>query len=674
MLAPPRVPESSTVFKRVLVANRGEIARRIIRTARLMGIRTVAVFSDADADSPHVFDADVAVALGGLRSSDSYLSMDKVLDAACRTGADAVHPGYGFLSENAAFAQACVAAGLVFVGPRPDTIRDMGLKDRAKQIAVAAGVPVLPDAAVVGDEPATWRAAASGVGYPLLVKATAGGGGKGMHIVHAETDLEGAIATARRESAAAFGDATVFLERYLTAPRHIEIQVFGDQHGGAVHLIERECSIQRRHQKVIEEAPSPVVTPELRARMGETAVGLVRDLRYVGAGTVEFLVDDSPEPGFWFLEMNTRLQVEHPTTEAVTGLDLVRLQLEVAMGKPLPFRQQDVTIRGHAIEARLYAEDPARDFAPTPGRLHAFDLDERPGIRLEVGVGSPAEVSPFYDPMLAKVIAHAEHRDEAARCLANELAAARIHGVTTNRDFLVRVVRSPDFLAGQTRTDFVDRHPELLSGPRTPDVQVMHLGAAVAVGVARRRAGALLPWAPAGWRGLPGQESKADWQALAADEQPLHVTYRLRGSAGTGMLSLGLAEARYDIAIRDLDGDGCRVSLDGCERACAVATYEDGTTWVSDIDHQTGWRQLPRLPQEALAGPRGQTASMPGTVVAVRVADGDVVETGQVLVVLEAMKMEHQLRAEAGGTVEAVLVVVGQFVDAEAPLVRLVSS
>ncbi|MCW2674918.1 MAG: acetyl/propionyl-CoA carboxylase subunit alpha [Frankiales bacterium] len=658
----------------LLVANRGEIARRVMRTARLMGIRTVAVFSDADADSPHVLEADVAVALGGLRSSDSYLSVDKVLDAARRTGADAVHPGYGFLSENAAFAEACAAAGLIFVGPRPETIRDMGLKDRAKQIAVAAGVPVLPDAAVLGDDPAAWRAAAASVGYPLLVKATAGGGGKGMHVVHEEADLEETVARARRESSAAFGDATVFLERYLVAPRHIEIQVFGDQHGGAIHLIERECSIQRRHQKVIEEAPSPAVTPELRSRMGATAVGLVRDLAYVGAGTVEFLVGDGPEQGFWFLEMNTRLQVEHPTTEEVTGLDLVRLQLDVAMGKPLPIGQQDVVVRGHAIEARLYAEDAQRDFAPTPGQLHSFDLDERPGIRLEVGIASPGEVSPFYDPMLAKVIAHAADRDEAARRLATELAAARIHGITTNRDFLVQVLRSPDFLAGQTRTDFVERHPELLSPAPAQDVEVLHLAAAVAVGVAGRRAVALMPWAPPGWRGLSGQESAAEWQLLTSAAEPVRTTYRLRQSDGSWTLSLGLPHGKYEVAVRSLDPNGCRVSLDGCERACSVASYADGTTWVSDGEHQSGWRQLLRLPEADRPGDRGQTASMPGTVVAVHVAPGDTVEAGQVLVVLEAMKMEHQLRAEVAGTVEDVLVTVGQFVAAEAPLVRLVSS
>jgi propionyl-CoA carboxylase alpha chain len=655
----------------LLVANRGEIARRVFRTARLMGIRTVAVYSDADADSPHVREADVAIALGGSRSSDTYLAVDKVLEAARQSGADAVHPGYGFLSENADFAEACAAAGLLFVGPRPETIRDMGLKDRAKGIATAAGVPVLPDAAVIGDDPDAWRRAAAGVGYPLLVKATAGGGGKGMHVVTSDRELEAAVVTARRESGAAFGDSTVFLERFLAAPRHIEIQVFGDHHGGALHLLERECSIQRRHQKVLEEAPSPVLTPQMRARMGGTAVDLVRSLGYVGAGTVEFLLEDGPDPDFYFLEMNTRLQVEHPTTEAITGFDLVRWQLDVAMGRPLETDQNHVVARGHAIEARLYAEDPARDFAPTPGRLNAFDLVGGPGVRLEVGVAREGDVSPFYDPMLAKVISYAPTRDEAARLLAVELAGARIHGVTTNRDFLVRVLRDPDFLAGETRTDFIDNHPHLLAGDRPTSVELRHLAAAVAVGVARRQTDAVLPWAPPGWRPLHGQESTATWELHEAPGKPIEVSYRMRPTGRGWTLSFGVRGERHDVALRDLTPAGCRILLEGIERSCTVTSYDDGSTWVADAEHQTGLRQLPRLPETMGATARGPVASIPGTVIAVNVAAGDDVEAGHVMVVLEAMKMEHQLRAEAGGHVEEVLVTVGQFVDAEAPLVRM---
>jgi len=388
------VPASSRQIRTLLVANRGEIARRVIRTARAMGIGTVAIYSEPDAGSPHVTDADRAVPLRGATAAETYLDVTKVLDAAQRARADAVHPGYGFLSENAEFAEACAVAGLLFVGPDPRTMREMGLKDRAKAIARAAGVPVLPDAAVPGDDPAAWLAAAQGVGYPLLVKATAGGGGKGMRRVSGAADLVDAVEGARREAASSFGNATVFLERYLTTPRHIEIQVFGDQHGSALHLLERECSVQRRHQKVLEEAPSPAVDEAVRASMGQTAVALVRELGYVGAGTVEYLLDDSgPDPEFFFLEMNTRLQVEHPVTEQVLGLDLVRLQLEVAMGLPLQLRQDDVVPRGHAIEVRLYAEDTARDFLPTPGALLGYDHVDLPGLRYEDGVWQPPPVS-----------------------------------------------------------------------------------------------------------------------------------------------------------------------------------------------------------------------------------------------------------------------------------------
>ena len=389
-----------TSISTLLVANRGEIARRVIRTARVMGIRTVAVYSEPDARSPHVTDADFAVPIGGASSAESYLLGGKILDAARRAGADAIHPGYGFLSENAEFAEACRAAGLAFVGPTAESIREMGLKDRAKQWARKADVPVLPDAVLTGDDPDAWQQAAEQVGFPLLVKAVAGGGGKGMRRVEHPDGLVDAVAASRREGASLFGNATVFLERYLTQSRHIEIQVFGDSHGGAVHLGERECSVQRRHQKVLEEAPSPVITPDVRKRMGATAVSLVRALGYLGAGTVEYLYDDETG-GFYFLEMNTRLQVEHPVTEEVTGLDLVALQLRIARGEPLGFSQDDVRIAGHAIEVRLYAEDPAKDYLPTPGPLHHYTHPVRPGIRYEDGVRAPATISSNYDPMIA---------------------------------------------------------------------------------------------------------------------------------------------------------------------------------------------------------------------------------------------------------------------------------
>ncbi|MGH3344491.1 MAG: acetyl-CoA carboxylase biotin carboxylase subunit, partial [Carbonactinosporaceae bacterium] len=495
---PGRPRERPREIRTLLVANRGEIARRVMRTAHVMGIRTVAVHSDPDTSAPHVADADLAVPLGGASAAESYLDRAKILDAARRSGADAVHPGYGFLAENAEFAEECAAAGLNFVGPSPEAIRAMGLKHRAKQLAREAGVPVLPDGQITTEDRNDWRAAADLVGYPLMVKAVAGGGGTGMRLVgnggHDGRALVDAVESARREAQGAFGDDRVFLERYLRGPRHVEVQVFGDLAGNVLHLLERECSIQRRHQKVVEEAPSPAVSPQLRARMGEAALALARALGYAGAGTVEFLLDQHGT--FYFLEMNTRLQVEHPVTEEVTGLDLVRMQLEVAQGHPLPVSQADIAARGHAIEVRLYAENPARGFAPSFGPLwtyrHAATAREVPGIRYEDGVAAGGEISPFYDPMLGKVIAHAATRTEAALRLRRALAGMRLHGPATNRDFLVALLDDPDFLAGETSTAYIETHPGLRSpgvpGQAAGSPTVAHLVAAVAVTAHRRRA------------------------------------------------------------------------------------------------------------------------------------------------------------------------------------------
>jgi propionyl-CoA carboxylase alpha chain len=660
------------LIQTLLVANRGEIARRVIRTASTMGIRTVAVFSDPDRDSPHVAEADTAVALGGLTAAESYLDTAKILRAAAGTGADAIHPGYGFLSENAAFAAACAEAGLVFAGPPPQAIATMGLKDRAKEVARSAGVPVLPDTSVSGDDPRQWQAAAGSVGYPLLVKATAGGGGKGMRLVGRPEDLADAVAGARREAAASFGNPGLFAERYLLAPRHVEIQVFADAHGHVVHLNERECSVQRRHQKVIEEAPSPAVDEALRERMGKTAVALVRELGYTGAGTVEYLLDDSgPDPQFYFLEMNTRLQVEHPVTEEITGLDLVRLQLSVASGEPLGFGQEDVRITGHAIEARLYAEDPARDFAPAPGFLHRYRHRAGEGVRWEDGIGETAEISPFYDPMLAKVIAHAPARHEAALRLARALAATELHGTATNRDFLVAALRSGPFLSGETHTDFTERNSVLLTaGPTAPGH--VHLAAAVAVTVARRRrADMLAGHAPPGFRVLPGSpDTTAVWQDGHGDDHA--IAYRLDAAEGSAHLRLTVDGVTHDLTLRDLAADSVRVRDGAREWPCRVTAHDDGSVWVNDPDGQRGWRPRPRLPEGA-AGPGGSgpVADIAGVVVAVKVKPGDRVSAGQQLVVVEAMKMERPAVAAADGVVEAVHVSVGQYVDAQAALVTL---
>jgi 3-methylcrotonyl-CoA carboxylase alpha subunit len=658
----------SPVIRTLLVANRGEIACRIIRSAREMGMRTVAVHSDPDATAPHVAMADRAVALGGSTATESYLHGGKILDAARRSGADAVHPGYGFLSENADFALACAGAGIVFVGPTPEAIREMGLKHRAKEIARKAGVPVLADAVLDGDDPSRWAALGDEVGYPLLVKASAGGGGRGMRLVADPSALGEAVKGARREARSSFGDERVFLERWLPAPRHIEVQVLGDTHEHVVHLLERECSVQRRHQKVIEEAPSPVVTPALRERMGKTAVALAEALGYVGAGTVEFLVEGEGDGAeFFFLEMNTRLQVEHPVTEAVTGLDLVRLQLLVAMGEALPFSQADITPAGHAVEARLYAEDPAAGFAPTYGPLWRYAHADVPGVRYDDGVVSGGEVSTFYDSMLAKVIAHAPTRAEAAQRLARALAGMHLHGPGTNRDFLVRVLGEPDFLAGETRTDFIDLHPHLLVESISPQTALAHLAAAVATTVRRHRSNApVAGFAPAGWRLFPGPGQRVNWQRAGAD--PVAVEYSVSGSS----LSLVLDQAPAQVAFRHLGPELVQVELDGVEWPCSVHHAPDGTVWVNDADQQTCWRELPRLPEtESAETGLGPVSEVPGTVLAVLAEPGQQVAAGDTLVVLEAMKMEHRVTAPRDGVVEEVRVSVGDYVDAHQLLVVL---
>ncbi|UYB39055.1 biotin/lipoyl-binding protein [Streptomyces sp. Je 1-4] len=659
----------STV-RSLLVANRGEIARRVFRTARAMGIRTVAVFSEADADAPHVHDADVAVPLGGFTSAESYLDIGKVLDAVRRSGADAVHPGYGFLSENADFARACAKAGVLFVGPAPESITAMGLKDRAKDIARRAGVPVLPDAVIDGDDKDAWRAAGDGVGYPLLVKATAGGGGKGMRRVDTPKQLVDAVASARREASSSFGNPTVFCERYLAAARHIEIQVFGDAHGNAVHLGERECSVQRRHQKVLEESPSSAVGPKLREAIGKTAVSLVAELNYLGAGTVEYLLDDATGR-YFFLEMNTRLQVEHPVTEEVTGVDLVRLQLEVAQGRPLSITQDEITPRGHAIEVRLYAEDTTRDYLPTPGPLHRYFHPDLPGVRYEDGVAAPGEVSAFYDPMLAKIIACADTREEAAARLANALDATQVHGTITNRESLAALLRDPDFLAGATRTNFLDTHPTLLDPP--PAVpQIVHLAAAVAVTAARRRAtAAVATQAAPGFRLLPGSPlTSSTWTGPDGSERA--VGYALAAASADTDLVVDVDGERHQLSLHGLDTDGVRVCHDGLAHPCTVACYADGTVWVNSPGAQSLWKPASRLPDPvAVTAVGGPVSDLPGTVVAVRVAPGDRIKAGQTLVVLEAMKMEHAALAEGPGVVQSVHVEVGQYVEAKAALVTL---
>ena len=666
----PAVPAPRRPVTRLLVANRGEIACRVMRSARAMGIDTVAVHSDADADSPHVHLADLAVRLPGTAPADTYLRHDLLLDAAQRTGADAVHPGYGFLSESGPFARAVTGAGLIWVGPSADAIDAMGSKIGSKDLMRAAGVPTLPSITVDDDAlPDPDQVAA--LGWPLLVKASAGGGGRGMRIVEDAGVLAEALAGARREALSAFGDGTVFLERYVTSPRHIEVQVLADAHGDTVALFERECSIQRRHQKIIEEAPSPVVGPALRARLSDAAVAAARAVGYVNAGTVEFVLDTGGAEGAgvgepYFLEMNTRLQVEHPVTEEVTGLDLVRLQLLVAGGSPLPDEVHEAIARGpvgHAVEARLYAEDPAAGWLPSTGDLHEFTVPgDRPGVRVDAGVASGGAVSPHYDPMLAKVIVHAPTRDEAVASLAATLADARIHGVTTNRDLLVRTLRHDAFGRGATDTGFLDRHGlDVLAAPLADaDAIGRHAtAAALCAQAARREEAPVLAPLPSGWR-----NNTADHQTTVFDTDGRTVTVDYRfGRRHRALGALAVDGIDLDAAAHDLTPHGVALTVDGVTRRYAVqqvgaVSYVDGPDGSSRL---VGQERYPVAAEQVAEG--SSLAPMPGNVVRVAVAPGDRVEAGQVLVVLEAMKMEHAVAAGGPGTVAEVAVAEGDQVE-----------
>ena len=652
------------MIKTLLVANRGEIARRIMRTCRDLGITTVAVHSDVDADAPFVREADLAVSLGGRAPSESYLRIDAIVEAAVEAGADAVHPGYGFLSENAAFARACTEAGLAFIGPPAEAIDLMGSKLGARALMQDASVPVLPGTDLTGLDDEAIREAAESIGWPVLVKASYGGGGRGMRVVRERDALLDAVAGARREAAGAFGNDTVFLERYIDDPRHIEIQVFADSHGEVVSLFERECSIQRRHQKIIEEAPSPVVNPRLREEMGAAAIEAARAIGYVGAGTVEFIV--TPELEYFFLEMNTRLQVEHPVTELVTGLDLVHLQIQVAEGAALPPEVVEARISGHAIEARLYAEDPAAGFLPVSGTLEQFSVPSTAGLRVDGGFESGSPVPTEYDPMLAKVIAHGVTRDEAVRKLVSALRRARIDGVTTNRDLLVGILEHPEFREGRIDTHFLERHdPADLSRPA--DVEAETALAALAVTLAdqaRNRADATR-WrlTPPGWR---NNRAELIRRVLVADDRPVEVGYRLGRDPGFEIDGQAL-----EVTVRDVRPDEVRLQIGRVVRRFAVRGAGE-TAYVDSGRATLRLRRQPRFPDPESLVPEGSlVAPMPGTVVRVGVKEGDSVEVGQPLVVLEAMKMEHEVLAFATGTVETVPVEVGSVVDTGQVLIVL---
>ncbi|MQA60048.1 MAG: biotin/lipoyl-binding protein [Actinophytocola sp.] len=659
------------MIARVLVANRGEIARRVFRTCAELGVGTVAVYSDADAELPHASAADAAVRLPGNTPSETYLRPALLVRAAQHTGADAIHPGYGFLSENEAFARAVIDAGLTWIGPPPAAIASMGSKVVSKRLMADAGVPVLaeldPDEVTEAD-------------LPVLVKASAGGGGRGMRVVRELAALSDAIASAEAEAGSAFGDSTVFCERYLATGRHIEVQVLADQHGTVWAIGERECSIQRRHQKVIEEAPSPLVDSRMREELFDAARKAAKAIDYVGAGTVEFIVaptplSEGPTPRatdageFFFLEMNTRLQVEHPVTECTTGVDLVALQLRVAEGEQLP--ADPPATRGHAIEARLYAEDAAKDWQPQSGTLHAFEVPRaantfgasaaggaqaESGVRLDSGFESGSVVGVHYDPMLAKVIAWAPTRAEAARSLAAALSAATIHGVMTNRDLLVNVLRHPAFLAGETDTAFFDRHGlDVLATPLADEAarKLGALAAALADAAAGRQDAKVLGGLPGGWRNVPSQPQR---KRYAAGDESYDVAYRIGRS--------GLVAPDYEgVELISAAPDRVVLGVDGVRRTFNVARYGELRCVDSPLGSVSLTRQ-PRYTDPEAALPAGSLlAPMPGSVLRVAVESGQDVRAGQPLLWLEAMKMEHQIAAPADGVVAELNVKAGQQVD-----------
>jgi len=646
------------MFSKILIANRSEIARRVIATCSQMGIATVVVFSDHDTDAPFVHDADEAVALP---IGSSYLDADAIIEAAKRTSSEAIHPGYGFLAENAEFALAVENAGITFIGPSPETIESMGSKLQAQAVMDRAGVPVLPNAELGSDTDAA--EAAAEIGYPVLVKASSGGGGKGMRLVTEPGDLAASIESATREAESAFGDGTVYLEQYVKKPRHVEVQIVGDGNGHVIHLYERECSIQRRFQKIIEETPSPDLDPELRERLWQTAVAAGRAVRYRGAGTVEFVVDSSG--AFAFLEMNTRLQVEHPVTELTTGIDLVRMQIEIAAGRPLPSQEEVPTQSGHAIEARLTAETPQDGYLPSTGTIHRFWV---PGdVRVDTGIADGAAITHHYDPMVAKVIAHAPTRAEAAARLANALARSHIHGVDTNRDLLVRVLRDVEFLSGAVDTHFLERKREALIAPLAGSEALESLAAAAALALqADNRAQArVLDSIPSGWRNVAYQPQSL---TLTYGSRPVEVTYSF--GRGTANIAVDDSDVAID-AVHAVNPDSVDATIDGVRRVYSV-NIVGNEVYVDSPLGSVEFELTPRFPNTDKPTPAGSmVARTPGTVVAVLVTPGDAVTGGQTVMVVEAMKMEQAITAPHAGRVATIHFDVGDQVDAGVVLVEI---
>ena len=662
------------MFSKILIANRGEIACRVIRTCRRLGIRTVAVYSEADADAQHVRQADEAYLIGGPRPADSYLRGDAVIAAAREAGAEAIHPGYGFLSENADFADAVAAAGLVFIGPSGASMRKMGSKAGAKELMAAAGVPVVPGYTGEDQSPNMLAREAARIGFPLMIKAAHGGGGKGMRVVHRLEDFIAQLESCQREAANAFGRDRVLLERYVASPRHIEIQVFADAHGRTLHLNERECSAQRRYQKVLEESPSPFLTPALRAAMGDAAVKAAQAIDYVNAGTVEFIVD--PDGQFYFMEINTRLQVEHPVTELVTGLDLVEWQLRVAASEALPLAQEDIRQRGHAIEVRLYAEDPEAGFLPGSGRLERLALPEAsPGVRIDAGVVEGDTVTIFYDPMIAKLIVHGADRMEALARLRDALARCDIAGPKSNIAFLERLVRHPAVTGGWIDTGYLDRHlDEFMPAPSLASTQQVALVAAE------------LLWQEARARAQAGDGDEPDspwaiadgWRLGHAGARPLafaHLgqTWTALAHGHGGRYRIELADEVHEVEDARLTGDLLGLRIHGQARRFRILRHGTRLT-LHDGEQRTAVETVPAYRRTDMAEASGSgkiVAPMPGRVVLVKARPGDEVVAGQELLVMEAMKMELAVKASRDGVVVDVRAAAGDFVEADTVLVAL---
>lgn len=640
-------------FNSILVANRGEIAVRVIKSAKSLGYRTVAVYSEADAAALHVRMADEAVLIGPAPVQQSYLDMTKILAAAKEAGAEAIHPGYGFLSENAEFARACEAAGIVFIGPSAEAIDLMGNKAAAKRRMIAANVPCVPGYEDPDQSDDTLINAAQEIGFPIMVKAAGGGGGRGMRLVHEENKLVGALNSARSEALNAFGSDELILEKAIIEPRHVEVQVFADSHGNVIHLGERDCSVQRRHQKVVEEAPCPVMTPELREKMGEAAVEAARSINYRGAGTVEFLLD--AENNFYFLEMNTRLQVEHPVTELVTGIDLVSLQIKVAQGEPLGMAQQDVVLQGHAIEVRLYAEDTTQDFLPCTGRITKWQAAEGEGLRFDVGIDSGQEISPFYDPMIAKVIAYGESREIARHRLIEALKNTVLFGLTTNRGFLIDILNEETFAKGEATTAFIgDLFDESRLATKVPSDVEMAMAAVIFYQVERDTAAS---------RSLFASDQLMDWSSggemltryvFAAGEGKIDVTVSPRREGGYKVV---VGDAPLLVEVMGRSENKAQLTVDGNRRRVHYEAPSEGILELTDDGKTLRFTNEIALPLSAAgaAGSGQVTAPMHGTLLDVFVNAGDKVEVGTRLAVLEAMKMQHDILAEVAGVVQNVI-------------------